>query len=87
MNLRKVVCSLNLWRNEKWWTELRMTLQRFLEYSPDVPAFQELRPETRHDIDEMLTWYQCVDNEDRAWSNEGNLYWKSETATTIIEFS
>lgn len=80
MNPRIVVCSLNLW-HEKWWPERRGALQRFLARSPDVLAFQELRPATQRAIDQILTGHQRVEDENPAWSNEGNLYWRNDIFT------
>ena len=77
MDLRIVVCSLNLWR-DRLWSERQPALQRFFERRPDVLAVQELLPATRSALDAMLSGYRRVHDEDPVWSNDCNLYWNSD---------
>jgi len=79
MNLpiRFVVCTYNLWSDERW-PERKEPLKRFLSYHlPDILCVQELRPVTRDLIDAVLEFHRRVDDPFRGWSHEGNIYWNT----------
>jgi len=73
--VRFVVCTLNLWAENRW-PERQESLQQFLElHLPDILCVQELRPGTRDFIDAVLPTHQRVEDPFEGWLREGNIYW------------
>lgn len=75
---RLSVCTYNLWNTQRW-PEREPALRQFLEcFTPDVLATQELRAETRDCIDAVLTEHERVADAFVGWTNESNIWWRSE---------
>ncbi len=75
---RFVVCTYNLWNDERW-PKRQESLRRFLEYHlPDILCCQELRPVTRDFLDTVLKTHQRVEDRFEGWSREGNIYWNTD---------
>ncbi len=76
--IRFVVCTYNLW-NEQRWPERQEPLKQFLEYHvPDILCVQELRPITCDFVDAALTSHQRVEDPFEGWRREGNIFWNRE---------
>lgn len=74
---RYSLCTYNLWNVERW-SARQPALRGFLRrFRPDLLAVQELRPETRDSIDEVLTEHARVHDELPGWSGESNLWWNN----------
>jgi endonuclease/exonuclease/phosphatase family metal-dependent hydrolase len=75
--IRVSFITLNLWNTFRWDVR-RPALGEFLRiYEPDVLCVQELQPETRAFLDEILPGYGRVDDPFPGWTNEGNIYWNA----------
>ncbi len=76
--LRISICTYNLW-NTRRWPDREPALRRFLEcFQPDILCVQELRAETRDCIDQVLSTHQRVQDELPGWTNESNIWWRSD---------
>lgn len=76
--IRFVVCTYNLW-NEQRWPDRKEALRQFLEYHvPDILCVQELRPITCDFVDAVLTSHQRVEDPFEGWRWEGNIFWNKE---------
>ncbi len=76
--IRFTVMTYNIWASSRW-PERKEPLKQFLEYhQPDILCLQELRPETRNLIDEVLTGHQRIDDPFAGWKREGNIYFNRE---------
>jgi len=76
--VRFVICTYNLWNVERW-PQRQEPLRKFLEHHvPDVLCIQELRPDTRQFVDEVLQGHGRVDDPFEGWLREGNIYWNWE---------
>jgi hypothetical protein len=76
--IRFVVCTYNLWNDERW-PDRQEPLRRFLEYHvPDILCVQELRPVTCELVDAAMDRHQRVVDPFDGWLREGNIYWNTE---------
>lgn len=76
--VRFVVCTYNLWNDERW-PDRKEPLTKYLEYHrPDILGVQELRPVTRNLIDLVLHTHQRVEDPFEGWLQEGNIYWNTD---------
>lgn len=76
---RVSVLTLNLWKDNRW-ADRAPSVRAFLDHAdPDIAAFQELRPQTRDHLDEVLGGHARVTGELPGWSTEGNVYWRESS--------
>ncbi len=70
------VCTYNIWTTTRW-PERRAALQAFVHrHRPDVLCLQEVQPESRAAIDEILgDTHDRVADPFEGWANEGQIYW------------
>jgi endonuclease/exonuclease/phosphatase family metal-dependent hydrolase len=73
--IRLSFVTLNLWITERW-DARRPAVGEFLRlYRPDVLCVQELQPDTRAFLDDILPGHRRVEDLFSGWTNEGNIYW------------
>ena len=79
MTVRFVVCTYNIWSNNRW-PARKAALQSFIElHRPDVLSLQELHPATRQVLDEILSaTHVRIDDVFEGWVRESNIFWNSE---------
>lgn len=72
-----VAMTYNLWSSH-WWPQREAALRAFFATrAPDILAVQELRPETRDVLDEVLPQHVRVDDEFAGWAWESNIWWRA----------
>jgi endonuclease/exonuclease/phosphatase family metal-dependent hydrolase len=80
-----VVCTYNLWNDQRW-PERQEALRRFLEcHIPDILCVQELRPVTCEFVDAVLDTHQRVEDLFEGWCWEGNIFW-NERLFDLVEY-
>jgi len=76
--IRFIVCTYNLWNDQRW-PDRQESLKQFLaNHHPDLLCLQELRPVTRDFIDTLLTNHRRVDDPFGGWARESNIYWNAQ---------
>jgi endonuclease/exonuclease/phosphatase (EEP) superfamily protein YafD len=84
--IRFVVCTYNLWNNQRW-TQRQASLRSFLErHLPDILCVQELHPVSRALLDLVLKTHRRIEDPLEGWLREGNIYWNRELFD-LIEYS
>ena len=67
--------TYNLWNIQRW-PERKAALRGFFRrFQPDVFCLQELRIETRDELDEALPDHRRVEDSFPGWMRESNIYW------------
>lgn len=81
--VRLNIISCNIWNTER--LALREpALRRFLTlFDPDILCLQELRPQSRDLIDEILPNHSRVHERFAGWNRESNIYWRDSMLTEI----
>ena len=75
--VRLSLVTYNLWGTERW-PEREPALRLFFErHRPDLVCVQELTPQTRTVLDEVLPTHGRVDDDFMGWTTEGNIWWNS----------
>lgn len=75
--IRLSFITYNLWNVQRW-PERKAALRAFFRrFRPDVFCLQELRIETRDELDEALPNYRRVEDPFPGWMRESNIYWNS----------
>jgi len=75
--VRLSLVTYNLWGTERW-PEREPALRLFLErYRPDIVCVQELTPETRAVLDDVLSSHRRIDDPLTGWTTEGNIWWNA----------
>jgi endonuclease/exonuclease/phosphatase family metal-dependent hydrolase len=76
--VRFSVVTYNIWNDERW-PERAPALRTFCEiHRPDVLCVQELVPETRGFLDEVLAGHARVNDDFEGWAYESNIWWRSD---------
>jgi endonuclease/exonuclease/phosphatase family metal-dependent hydrolase len=76
--VRLSLTTYNLWGTERW-PEREPAVRLFLErYRPDVLCVQELTPETRELLDNVLSDNGRVEDSFSGWTTEGNIWWNRD---------
>lgn len=84
-SFRFVVCTHNLWKDERW-SDRQEPLRQFITlHQPDILCVQELRPQSRALLDQVLKTHQRVDDSFGGWIKEGNIYW-NQALFNLIEY-
>lgn len=72
---RFVVCTYNLWKDERW-PERETPLRQFMAlHQPDLLCVQELCHQSRSLLDQILETHQRVNDSFTGWETESNIYW------------
>jgi endonuclease/exonuclease/phosphatase family metal-dependent hydrolase len=74
-SIRTVVMTYNLWGDNRWPERADALRALFTRRPPDILAVQELRPDTRDLLDDVLPHHRRVDDDFPGWHREGNLWW------------
>lgn len=78
MTVTFVSMSYNIWGDHRLADRLP-ALRALLELrDPDLLSVQELRPESRDLVDEVLSGHERVDDPAPGWAREGNIWWRRE---------
>lgn len=73
-----VAMTYNLWARP-WWPQRENAMRAFFTArDPDILAVQELRPESRDVLDELLPKHARVDDEFAGWEWESNIWWRAD---------
>ncbi|ADJ28871.1 endonuclease/exonuclease/phosphatase family protein [Nitrosococcus watsonii] len=82
---RFVVCTYNLWQDERW-PERQEPLRQFITlHRPDILCVQELCPQSQSLLDQTLPTHQRVDDPFEGWKRESNIYW-NESLFYLLEY-
>lgn len=80
---RFVACTYNLWKDKRW-PERAAPLRQFMAlHQPDILCVQELCPQSRDLLDQVLTTHQRVEDTFKGWETEGNIYWNQDLFNLI----
>jgi endonuclease/exonuclease/phosphatase family metal-dependent hydrolase len=75
---RLSLVTYNLWGSERWPDRepaVRLFFQRF---QPDVLCVQEMTPETRDLLDDVLPTHERIGDSFVGWAMEGNIWWNRD---------
>lgn len=74
-SFRFVVCTYNLWKDERW-PDRQQPLRQFITlHQPDILCVQELRSQSRALLDQALATHQRINDPFKGWTRESNIYW------------
>lgn len=77
MTHRFVATSYNIWTDTRW-PEREDSLRAYLTLTqPDLLCLQELQPDSRAAIDEVMPGHTRVEDDFEGWLHEGNIYWST----------
>src|SRR3954471_5313708 len=81
--LRLNIITCNIWNNERW-DFRRQAVQRFLElFTPDILCVQELVPQSRDFLDDVLADHERVHDRLTGWNRESNIWWRESLFSEV----
>ncbi|BAW80469.1 endonuclease/exonuclease/phosphatase [Candidatus Nitrosoglobus terrae] len=84
-SFRFVVCTYNLWNDERW-ADRQNPLRQFITlHQPDILCLQELCLQSRNLLDQTLENHQRVDDPFEGWKRQSNIYW-NRSLFNLIEY-
>jgi endonuclease/exonuclease/phosphatase family metal-dependent hydrolase len=84
-SFRFVVCTYNLWNDERW-LDRKEPLRQFMTlHRPDILCLQELCFQSRDLLDQVLETHQRVDDSFEGWTRESNIYW-NRSLFDLVEY-
>ncbi len=76
--LRISICTYNLWNRQRWPAREPALRQFLARFQPDILCTQELQPETRDCIDDVLSGHIRVKDDPAGWNRESNIWWRAD---------
>ncbi|MGR6034496.1 MAG: endonuclease/exonuclease/phosphatase family protein [Candidatus Nitrosoglobus sp.] len=84
-SFRFVVCTYNLWNDERWPDRKESLRQFIILHQPDILCLQELCLQSRDLLDQILETHQRVNDPFEGWTREGNIYW-NRSLFDLVEY-